>query len=239
MRCTAFRCPGQLRPPYLAESPELHPTDNLAGTAAATSILRKFDTNTEAATANQSIMFIASATASGCGRSYEGSANGEFRQPPAGRSGRRDPAGRASAAPRRRAATAGRPAARLAGWAEPDVVDAFADRGISSPWSHQAEAAELAYAGRHVVIGTGPASGKSLAYQLLVLNALATDSRARALYLSPTRRSATTSCAPHMRWRPRCHGWLTSRRRPMTATVPTRCAALPASAPGGCSPTRR
>lgn len=72
-------------------------------------------------------------------------------------------------------------------WAEPDVVDAFADRGISSPWSHQAEAAELAYAGRHVVIGTGPASGKSLAYQLLVLNALATDSRARALYLSPTK----------------------------------------------------
>ncbi len=72
-------------------------------------------------------------------------------------------------------------------WAEPDVVDAFADRGISSPWSHQAEAAELAYAGRHVVIGTGPASGKSLAYQLPVLNALATDSRARALYLSPTK----------------------------------------------------
>ncbi|WP_215426739.1 hypothetical protein, partial [Mycobacterium tuberculosis] len=54
-----FGAPGQLRPPYLAESPELHPTDNLAGTAAATSILRKFDTNTEAATANQSIMFIA------------------------------------------------------------------------------------------------------------------------------------------------------------------------------------
>jgi hypothetical protein len=44
--------------------PELHPSKNLAGTAAATSILRKFDTNTEAATAHQSIMFIASATAS-------------------------------------------------------------------------------------------------------------------------------------------------------------------------------
>src|ERR1700733_12331044 len=43
---------GPFRPPYLAESPELHPTYNLAGTAAATSILRKFDTNTEAATAN-------------------------------------------------------------------------------------------------------------------------------------------------------------------------------------------
>jgi DEAD/DEAH box helicase domain-containing protein len=73
------------------------------------------------------------------------------------------------------------------GWAEPDVVRAFADRGISCPWSHQFEAAELAHTGRHVVISTGTASGKSLAYQLPVLNALATDPRARVLYLSPTK----------------------------------------------------
>jgi DEAD/DEAH box helicase domain-containing protein len=72
-------------------------------------------------------------------------------------------------------------------WAEPDVVRAFADRGISWPWSHQAAAAELAHAGRHVVVSTGTASGKSLAYQLPVLNALATDPRARILYLSPTK----------------------------------------------------
>ena len=72
-------------------------------------------------------------------------------------------------------------------WAEPDVVRAFTDRGISSPWSHQSAAAELAHAGRHVVVSTGTASGKSLAYQLPVLNALATDPRARALYLSPTK----------------------------------------------------
>ncbi len=72
-------------------------------------------------------------------------------------------------------------------WAEPDVVRAFADRGISCPWSHQAATAELAHAGRHVVVSTGTASGKSLAYQLPVLNALATDPRARVLYLSPTK----------------------------------------------------
>ena len=72
-------------------------------------------------------------------------------------------------------------------WAEPDVVRAFTDRGVSSPWSHQAAAAELAHAGRHVVVSTGTASGKSLAYQLPVLNALATDPRARVLYLSPTK----------------------------------------------------
>ncbi len=72
-------------------------------------------------------------------------------------------------------------------WAEPDVVRAFTDRGIGCPWSHQAAAAELAHAGRHVVVSTGTASGKSLAYQLPVLNALATDPGARVLYLSPTK----------------------------------------------------
>src|SRR6202000_3476723 len=72
-------------------------------------------------------------------------------------------------------------------WAEPDGIHAFTDRGLASPWSHQAEPAELAHAGRHVVISTGTASGKSLAYQLPVLNALAADPRARALYLSPTK----------------------------------------------------
>jgi DEAD/DEAH box helicase domain-containing protein len=72
-------------------------------------------------------------------------------------------------------------------WAEPDVVAAFTGRGISAPWSHQAQAAELAYAGRHVVVSTGTASGKSLAYQLPVLNVLATDPLARVLYLSPTK----------------------------------------------------
>jgi DEAD/DEAH box helicase domain-containing protein len=72
-------------------------------------------------------------------------------------------------------------------WAEPAVIRAFTARGISVPWSHQYEAAELAHAGRHVVVSTGTASGKSLAYQLPVLNALSTDPLARVLYLSPTK----------------------------------------------------
>src|ERR1700743_3493190 len=42
-------------------------------------------------------------------------------------------------------------------WPEPDVVRPFAARGISRPWSHQFEAAELAHTGRHVVISTGTA----------------------------------------------------------------------------------
>lgn len=72
-------------------------------------------------------------------------------------------------------------------WADPDVVQAFIDRGIAAPWSHQLAAADLAYEGRHVVLSTGTASGKSLAYQLPILSTLAADPRARALYLSPTK----------------------------------------------------
>lgn len=72
-------------------------------------------------------------------------------------------------------------------WVRPEVIRAFTDRGIRVPWSHQAQAAELAHAGRHVVVSTGTASGKSLAYQLPVLDALAADPRMRALYLSPTK----------------------------------------------------
>ena len=72
-------------------------------------------------------------------------------------------------------------------WAHPDVVRALNDRGISAPWSHQFDAADLAHDGRHVVLSTGTASGKSLAYQLPILTAFADDPRARALYLSPTK----------------------------------------------------
>lgn len=72
-------------------------------------------------------------------------------------------------------------------WVGADVTQAFTDRGVAQPWSHQVSAAELAHAGRHVVIATGTASGKSLAYQLPILHALQTDAHARALYLSPTK----------------------------------------------------
>jgi DEAD/DEAH box helicase domain-containing protein len=72
-------------------------------------------------------------------------------------------------------------------WAHPEVVTALLDHGIATPWSHQVLAADLAHAGRDVVISTGTASGKSLAFQLPIMDALLRDPRARALYLSPTK----------------------------------------------------
>ena len=73
------------------------------------------------------------------------------------------------------------------GWTADELRDALAARGIDAPWEHQARAADLAYAGQHVVLATGTASGKSLAYQLPALTRLLDEPRATALYLSPTK----------------------------------------------------
>jgi DEAD/DEAH box helicase domain-containing protein len=72
-------------------------------------------------------------------------------------------------------------------WADPRAVAALTELGVRRPWSHQVEAASLAHGGRHVVLATGTASGKSLGYQLPVLTALLTEPKATALYLSPTK----------------------------------------------------
>ncbi len=69
-------------------------------------------------------------------------------------------------------------------WTPPALRTAL---GITAPWQHQAEAAERAYAGKHVVVATGTASGKSLAYQLPALTTLLADPRATVLYLAPTK----------------------------------------------------
>ncbi|MGE3288225.1 MAG: DEAD/DEAH box helicase [Pseudonocardia sp.] len=80
--------------------------------------------------------------------------------------------------------------ARIVSWPEwvPAAVrEALGARGLVEPWSHQIRAAELARDGHDVVIATGTASGKSLAYQLPVLATFAADPRATALYLAPTK----------------------------------------------------
>ena len=69
-------------------------------------------------------------------------------------------------------------------WVPEHVRAAFTRAGVLRPWSHQAHAAELAHTGRDVVVATGTASGKSLAYQLPVLAAFDADPRATALYLA-------------------------------------------------------
>ena len=67
------------------------------------------------------------------------------------------------------------------------VERALHQRGIRELYSHQARAFELASMGKHVVVATPTASGKSLCYNLPVLQALASDPTATALYLFPTK----------------------------------------------------
>jgi len=61
------------------------------------------------------------------------------------------------------------------------------DLGIHSLYTHQAEAVFHASSGENLVITTGTASGKSLCYQIPVLEALCRDPQARALFIFPTK----------------------------------------------------
>ncbi|GAA2150284.1 DEAD/DEAH box helicase [Actinomadura napierensis] len=77
-------------------------------------------------------------------------------------------------------------------WSPPLLVDRLAAAGIEAPWEHQAAAAEHARAGRSVIIATGTASGKSLAYLLPAIEAIYAGEEdhhreGTVLYLSPTK----------------------------------------------------
>jgi DEAD/DEAH box helicase domain-containing protein len=67
----------------------------------------------------------------------------------------------------------------------PDVSAALQARGITAPWTHQAEAAALARAGRHVIIATRAASGKSAGYLAAALSEVLDGGT--VLYISPTK----------------------------------------------------
>ncbi|MFL5868571.1 MAG: DEAD/DEAH box helicase [Thermoleophilaceae bacterium] len=69
---------------------------------------------------------------------------------------------------------------------DPGLAEALSGAGIEALWSHQAEALEAAREG-NVMVTSGTASGKSLAFNLPVLDTLARDNRARAIYLYPTK----------------------------------------------------
>jgi DEAD/DEAH box helicase domain-containing protein len=70
---------------------------------------------------------------------------------------------------------------------DPRVRDALGAAGVSELFRHQAEAWETAERGEHLIVTTGTASGKTLAFNLPVLDALAGEPKLRALYLYPTK----------------------------------------------------
>ena len=77
---------------------------------------------------------------------------------------------------------------RSTSWPEtvrPEIAAALAARGVVSPWTHQAQAAALALAGRHVIIATRAASGKSAGYLAAALSQVLDGGT--ALYIAPTK----------------------------------------------------
>jgi DEAD/DEAH box helicase domain-containing protein len=72
-------------------------------------------------------------------------------------------------------------------WVLPELAAAYRAKGIDRLYSHQAAAAELARAQKDFVVVTPTASGKTLCYNLPVLNAILENPDTRALYLFPTK----------------------------------------------------
>src|SRR5437773_2320659 len=85
--------------------------------------------------------------------------------------------------------------ANFPAWVNADLTAAYAAKGIRRLYTHQAEAVEAVHAGKNVVIVTPTASGKTLCYNLPVLNATLENSDSRALYLFPTKALAQDQLA--------------------------------------------
>jgi DEAD/DEAH box helicase domain-containing protein len=75
------------------------------------------------------------------------------------------------------------------------LVDALRQVGASPLYTHQAAAVEAALVGENVVVVTGTASGKTLCYNLPVLQSMLDEPEARALYIFPTKALAQDQTA--------------------------------------------
>jgi DEAD/DEAH box helicase domain-containing protein len=80
-------------------------------------------------------------------------------------------------------------------WVRPELVAAYRAKGIEKLYSHQAAAAGSVREGKNVVVVTPTASGKTLCYNLPILNAVLENTDTRALYLFPTKALAQDQLA--------------------------------------------
>ena len=80
-------------------------------------------------------------------------------------------------------------------WVRPELAAAYREKGVTQLYSHQASAAAAVHAGCNAVVVTPTASGKTLCYNLPVLNQVLENPDARALYLFPTKALAQDQLA--------------------------------------------
>ena len=81
------------------------------------------------------------------------------------------------------------------GWVASALSEAYRAKGIEELYSHQAATAELVHDSKNVVVVTPTASGKTLCYNLPILNAVLEDPDTRALYVFPTKALAQDQLA--------------------------------------------
>jgi len=78
---------------------------------------------------------------------------------------------------------------------DPRLVESLRSRGVQQLYSHQARAFEIVAKGENLVVVTPTASGKTLCYNLPVLQALVQQPDSRVLYLFPTKALAQDQLA--------------------------------------------
>ena len=81
------------------------------------------------------------------------------------------------------------------GWIHADLRAAYKAKNIERLYSHQAQAAEMVYDKKNIVVVTPTASGKTLCYNLPVIHAILENSDTRAIYLFPTKALAQDQLA--------------------------------------------
>jgi DEAD/DEAH box helicase domain-containing protein len=82
----------------------------------------------------------------------------------------------------------------------PTVRERLHARGVDALWSHQAAAVDALRAGRNVVVATGTASGKSLCYQLPIVDSVVAGSRDTTLLVFPTKALAQDQLRSFREW---------------------------------------
>ncbi len=69
----------------------------------------------------------------------------------------------------------------------PKVIEALSERGIRQLYTHQVDAIQSVLDGKDLVVVTPTASGKTLCYNIPVLQSILENAESRALYLFPTK----------------------------------------------------
>ena len=82
----------------------------------------------------------------------------------------------------------------------PETRERLAARGYSDLYSHQCAAIDALVGGQHVAVATGTASGKSLCYQVPIVDAVVRGERSTALLLFPTKALANDQLQSMRRW---------------------------------------